>query len=79
MSKYNVEKVNKYLEYFNVNYSNEFSIALLISDRLDVNVEDVTEDLVNNVGNILDKYDSIYNEYLNEDLYELEEELNEQE
>ena len=76
MSKYNVEKVKEYLEQFNNNYSKEFHIALLIFDRLDLGVEDVTDNIVNRVGAIYNYYDSIYNEVLNDELYCLEEELN---
>ena len=80
-NKYSVEKVKEYLGQFynNHNYIKEFYIALLIRDRLDLSIQDVSEDIVEKVGNIYNSYGTIYNEDLNYNLQELEEELNEQE
>lgn len=77
MKKFDKEKVKEYLKLFNENYSKEFHVALLIFDRLDISTKDITEEIVNRVGNISYGYDSIYNEDLNYELYELEEEINE--
>lgn len=78
MSKYNVEKVKEYLEQFEDDYEyyREFYIALLITDRLDLEVEDITEEIVEKIGDIYNRCETIYNESLNDDLRELEEELN---
>lgn len=78
MRKYNVEKVKEYINLFNeCEYGYEFQLALLIVERLDVSIEDITEDFINKLGDIYTNYDSIYNEALNDELEELQEELNE--
>lgn len=79
MRKYNVEKVKEYINLFNkeYEYGYEFQLALLIVERLDVSIEDITENFINRLGDIYINYESIYNEVLNDELRELQEELNE--
>ena len=74
MKKFNREKVISYLNQFKENNdgNNEFYIALLIYDRLGLNTEDVTDEIMEQVGNLYESCETIYNENLNDELYELE-------
>ncbi len=72
-----IEEIKKHINYLkNDKYSREFYVALLLYDILDIDAKDVTEDMVNNVFDIQDDYDSIYNEDLRDRIRdEIEEEL----
>ncbi len=72
-----IEEIKKHINYLkNDKYSREFYVALLLYDILDIDANDVTEDMVNNVFDIQDDYDSIYNEDLRDRIREeIEEEL----
>lgn len=80
----NIDEIKNHINYLkNDKYSQEFYIALLLYDIFDIDVADVTEEMVNNVFDIQDDYDSIYNEDMRDrirDEYEneLEEELEEE-
>lgn len=79
-----IEEIKKHINYLkNDKYSREFYVALLLYDILDIDANDVTEDMVNNIDDIQDEYDSIYNEDMRDrirDEYEndLEEDLEEE-
>lgn len=72
MTKFNKAKVESYLKQFKEsNGDKEFHIALLIYDRLDLDVEDVTEELIESIGSLCDSYSTIYNGDLNDELWDL--------
>lgn len=79
-----IEKIQKHINYLkNDKYSREFYVALLLYDILDIDANDVTEEMANNINDIQDEYDSIYNEDMRDrirDEYEidLEEDLEEE-
>lgn len=46
----------------------EFYIALLLYERFNISSEDISDELINDTFEIIDKYDSIYEEFLRYDL-----------
>lgn len=68
----NLDEVKKHMQYFmNDKYDREFYVALVLYDILGIDPEQVTESLANDVFEITDKYDSIYEEFLKYDLQDL--------
>ncbi len=65
----NLEEIKKHIQYFmDDKYDREFYVALALHDILGIKLEQVTSDLVDNVLEIIDNYDSIYEEFLRYDL-----------
>lgn len=64
----NREKVLKYLKEIKSNNDKEIFIALLIYERLDLEEDDVTSEIIEAVEKLYNKYDSIFNPNLNDEL-----------
>lgn len=57
--------VEEHLEYIrNDKHSNEFYVALLLYEIYDLNIKDLNEKIISETYNIIDDYDSIYNDDL---------------
>ena len=65
----NKEQIINHLNYIkNDKYCMEFYIALLLYERFNISSEDISDELINDTFEIIDKYDSIYEEFLRYDL-----------
>lgn len=75
-----ISHVKEHVEYLRKDrFSNEFYVALILYDILGIYEKDVTEEKINKAYDIIDEYDSIYNEDLRERIRdELEEEYEEE-
>ncbi len=75
------EKVRELFDKLNdISFGNyrEFEIALLIMERLCNVIEmkdEITDEVIERVNNICESYDTLFNEYVNEDLDILENEI----
>ena len=76
----NINYVKEHIEYLRKDkFSNEFYVALILYDVLGYCEEDITEEKINKAYDIIDEYDSIYNEDLRDRIRdELEEEYEEE-
>ncbi len=75
----NIEEIKKHINYLKEDrYSREFYVALLLYDILDVNPDNITEKIIDDVDEIQDEYDSIYNEDMRDKIRDLEEEKEEE-
>lgn len=67
-----IEAVKNHIKYLREDqYSKEFYVALLMYDILGLEEEDVTKEIVSDVFDIQDNYDSLYKEELREELRDL--------
>ena len=68
----NLEEIKKHIQYLmDDKYDREFYVALALYDILGLKPEQVTSDLANNVFEIIDNYNTIYEEFLRYDLRDL--------
>ena len=68
----NLEAIKKHIQYLmDDKYGKEFYVALVLYDILGLKPEQVSENLVNNALEIMNNYDTIYEEFLRYDLRDL--------
>ncbi len=81
MSEYDINKVKEYYQFLTDNTSNyqEFVIALLIHERIGYiwRPDDIKQWVVDKVGELADRKDTIFDYYLNEDLDDIDREIEE--
>lgn len=57
--------IEEHLEYFrNDKHHNEFYVALLLYEIYDLNIKDLNDKMISETHNIIDDYESIYNDDL---------------
>ena len=67
----NIEEIKKHIDYLHKDkYYNEFYVALLIYDVLGKTSNEIDEEMIEKIYEIEDRYDSIYNESLREELFD---------
>lgn len=71
----NKEAIKNHMKYLqNDKHDKEFYVALLLYDILNVKYDDITEKIIDDVYEIQDEYDSIYNVDMRERIIDLENE-----
>lgn len=59
--------VEEHLKYFKEDkHYNEFYVALMLYEIYDLNIRDLNDKIIKDAQNIIDEYDSIYNDDLRE-------------
>lgn len=76
----NLDAVKRHMEYLkNDKFDREFYIALILYDVCGMPVEQVTEEIIYDTHEIIDSYDSIYDNFLRdhvrEDIYDYDNEF----
>lgn len=57
--------IEEHLEYIrNDKHPNEFYVALLLYEIYDLNIKDLNDKIISETYNIIDNYDSVYNDDL---------------
>lgn len=65
----NIEKIKDHIKYLREDkYNTEFYVALLAYDIFKFDEKEITEEIINKIFEIEDRYDSIYNEELRDEL-----------
>ena len=65
----NIEKIKDHIKYLREDkYNTEFYVALLAYDIFEFDEKEITEEIINKIFEIEDRYDSIYNEELRDEL-----------
>lgn len=65
----NIEKIKDHIKYLREDkYNKEFYVALLAYDIFEFDEKEITEEIINKIFEIEDRYDSIYNEELRDEL-----------
>lgn len=65
----NIEKIKDHIKYLREDkYNTEFYVALLAYDIFEFDEKEITEGIINKIFEIEDRYDSIYNEELRDEL-----------
>lgn len=65
----NIEKIKDHIKYLREDkYNTEFYVALLAYDIFEFEEKEITEEIINKIFEIEDRYDSIYNEELRDEL-----------
>ena len=65
----NIEKIKDHIKYLREDkYYTEFYVALLAYDIFEFDEKEITEEIINKIFEIEDRYDSIYNEELRDEL-----------
>lgn len=65
----NIEKIKDHIKYLRGDkYNTEFYVALLDYDIFEFDEKEITEEIINKIFEIEDRYDSIYNEELRDEL-----------
>lgn len=65
----NIEKIKDHIKYLKEDkYNTEFYVALLAYDIFEFDEKEITEEIINKIFEIEDRYDFIYNEELRDEL-----------
>lgn len=65
----NIEKIKDHIKYLREDkYNTEFYVALLAYDIFEFDEKEITEEIINKIFEIEDRYDPIYNEELRDEL-----------
>lgn len=65
----NIEKIKDHIKYLREDkYNTEFYVALLAYDIFEFDEKEITEEIINKIFEIEDRYDFIYNEELRDEL-----------
>ena len=65
----NIEKIKDHIKYLREDkYNTEFYVAILAYDIFEFDEKEITEEIINKIFEIEDRYDSIYNEELRDEL-----------